>query len=67
MDEWIVVLNMIENSKFVIIIMSDQMFDSLSNKLDSAFKLLKGHGKITEIDVAETLKGGEKGIIGCGR
>ena len=32
------------------------MFDSLSNKLDSAFKLLKGHGKITEINVAETLK-----------
>ena len=32
------------------------MFDSLSNKLESAFKLLKGHGKITEINVAETLK-----------
>ena len=32
------------------------MFDSLSNKLDTAFKLLKGHGKITEINVAETLK-----------
>lgn len=32
------------------------MFDSLSSKLDSAFKVLKGHGKITEINVAETLK-----------
>ena len=32
------------------------MFDSLSNKLETAFKLLKGHGKITEINVAETLK-----------
>ncbi|MDG1966031.1 MAG: signal recognition particle protein [Flavobacteriaceae bacterium] len=32
------------------------MFDSLSNKLESAFKVLKGHGKITEINVAETLK-----------
>ena len=32
------------------------MFDSLSNKLESAFKILKGHGKITEINVAETLK-----------
>jgi signal recognition particle subunit SRP54 len=32
------------------------MIDSLSNKLESAFKLLKGHGKITEINVAETLK-----------
>ena len=32
------------------------MFDSLSNKLESAFKLLNGHGKITDINVAETLK-----------
>ena len=32
------------------------MFDSLSNKLETAFKLLKGHVKITEINVAETLK-----------
>ena len=32
------------------------MFDSLSNKLETALKLLKGHGKITEINVAETLK-----------
>ncbi|MEO2056283.1 MAG: signal recognition particle protein [Flavobacteriaceae bacterium] len=32
------------------------MFDSLSSKLDKAFQLLKGHGKITEINVAETLK-----------
>jgi signal recognition particle subunit SRP54 len=32
------------------------MFDSLSSKLDKAFHILKGHGKITEINVAETLK-----------
>jgi len=32
------------------------MFDNLSNKLDRAFQVLKGHGKITEINVAETLK-----------
>jgi len=32
------------------------MFESLSNKLDKAFQVLKGHGKITEINVAETLK-----------
>ena len=32
------------------------MFDSLSGKLDRAFQLLKGHGRITEINVAETLK-----------
>ncbi len=32
------------------------MFDSLSTKLDKAFQVLKGHGRITEINVAETLK-----------
>ena len=32
------------------------MFDNLSEKLDKAFHTLKGHGKITEINVAETLK-----------
>jgi signal recognition particle subunit SRP54 len=32
------------------------MFDSLSSKLDKAFQVLKGRGKITEINVAETLK-----------
>ncbi|MDE6630474.1 MAG: signal recognition particle protein [Bacteroidales bacterium] len=32
------------------------MFENLSDKLDRAFKLLKGQGRITEINVAETLK-----------
>ncbi|AVM49642.1 signal recognition particle protein [Capnocytophaga sp. oral taxon 878] len=32
------------------------MFDNLSDKLEKAFHNLKGHGKITEINVAETLK-----------
>ena len=32
------------------------MFDNLSNELEKAFQILKGHGKITEINVAETLK-----------
>ena len=32
------------------------MFDNLSDKLDKAFQVLKGHGQITEINVAETLK-----------
>ena len=32
------------------------MFDNLSSKFDKAFQVLKGHGKITEINVAETLK-----------
>ena len=32
------------------------MFDNLSDKLDKALHVLKGHGSITEINVAETLK-----------
>jgi signal recognition particle subunit SRP54 len=32
------------------------MFDSLSDKLDSAFKLLKGQNKITELNIAESVK-----------
>ena len=32
------------------------MFTNLSDKLDKALHTLKGHGKITEINVAETLK-----------
>lgn len=32
------------------------MFENLSDKLEHSFKLLKGQGKITEINIAETLK-----------
>ncbi|HKL39262.1 MAG TPA: signal recognition particle protein [Cryomorphaceae bacterium] len=32
------------------------MFENLSDKIDNAFKVLKGQGQITEINVAETLK-----------
>ena len=32
------------------------MFENLSDRLDRSFKILKGQGKITEINVAETLK-----------
>ncbi len=32
------------------------MFENLSEKLEKAFSILKGHGKISEINVAETLK-----------
>ncbi len=32
------------------------MFENLTDKLDRAFKVLKGQGQITEINVAETLK-----------
>lgn len=39
------------------------MFDSLSEKLDRAFKLLKGQGHISEINVAETLKEVRKALL----
>ena len=32
------------------------MFESLSEKLEKSFKILKGQGQITEINVAETMK-----------
>ncbi len=32
------------------------MFNNLSEKLDKALQVLKGHGSITEVNVAETLK-----------
>ena len=39
------------------------MFESLSDKLDRAFKLLKGQGHISEINVAETLKDGRRALL----
>ncbi len=39
------------------------MFDSLSDKLDSALHVLKGHGQITEINVAETLKEVRRALV----
>ena len=39
------------------------MFENLSDKLDRAFKLLKGQGQITEINVAETLKEVRKALL----
>ena len=32
------------------------MFDNLTERLERSFKILKGEGRITEINVAETLK-----------
>ena len=32
------------------------MFDSLSSRLDRAFKTLKGHAKLTELNIAESVK-----------
>ena len=39
------------------------MFEGLSDKLDKAFKVLKGHGHITEINMAETLKDVRKALL----
>ena len=39
------------------------MFESLSDRLERSFKILKGQGKITEINVAETTKEIRKALI----
>ncbi len=39
------------------------MFENLTDKLDKAFKLLKGQGRITDINVAETLKDVRKALL----
>ncbi|OQA87164.1 MAG: Signal recognition particle protein [Bacteroidetes bacterium ADurb.Bin234] len=39
------------------------MFQSLTDKLDRAFKILKGQGHITEINVSETLKEVRKALL----
>ncbi len=39
------------------------MFENLSDRLDRAFKLLKGQGHITEINVAETLKDVRRALL----
>lgn len=39
------------------------MFENLSDRLDRAFKLLKGEGKITDINIAETVKDIRKALL----
>ena len=39
------------------------MFDILSDKLDNALHVLKGHGQITEVNVAETLKDVRRALV----
>ena len=39
------------------------MFENLSERLERSFKILKGEGKITEINVAETMKEIRKALI----
>ena len=39
------------------------MFENLSEKFDRAFKIIKGHGHITEINIAESLKEVRKALL----
>ena len=39
------------------------MFENLTDKLERSFKLIKGEGRITEINVAETLKEIRRALI----
>ena len=39
------------------------MFENLTDKLERSFKVLKGEGKITEINVAETVKEIRRALI----
>lgn len=39
------------------------MFENLSDKIDRAFKVLKGQGKITEVNVSETVKEIRKALL----
>jgi signal recognition particle subunit SRP54 len=39
------------------------MFENLSEKLDRAFKIIKGNGKITEINISESIKEVRKALI----
>ena len=39
------------------------MFENLSNRLEKAFKTLKGQGKITDINVAQTTKEIRRALI----
>ena len=39
------------------------MFESLSGKLEQAFKTLKGQGRISEINIAETVKEIRRALI----
>ena len=39
------------------------MFESLSERLERSFKILKGEGRISEINIAETLKDVRKALM----
>mgnify|MGYP001024223406 CR=1 FL=1 len=39
------------------------MFENLSDRLERSFQILKGHGSITEVNVAETLRDVRRGLL----
>ena len=39
------------------------MFNNLSERLERSFKILKGEGRITEINIAETMKDVRRALI----
>ena len=42
------------------------MFDNLSERLEGAFKSFKGDGKLTEINVATSIKEIRRALVGAG-
>jgi len=43
------------------------MFENLSEKIASAFKQIKGEGRISDLNVANTVKDIRKALLGCRR
>ena len=41
------------------------MFDNLQDKLEGAFKTLSGDGKLTEINVAQSIKEIRRALVGA--
>ena len=39
------------------------MFNNLSERLERSFKILKGEGRITQINIAETLKDVRRALL----
>ena len=39
------------------------MFENLSDRLERSFQILKGHGSITEVNVAETLRDVRRALL----
>ena len=39
------------------------MFNTLSDRLERSFKILKGEGRITEINIAETMKDVRRALL----